>query len=137
MAGSLSTDLANKILNHMLGGGDWARPGTVYLALYTATPNDAGGGTPVSAADYARLSIVNNATNFPGAASRAKDNGVDFVFPEATNAWGTIVAWALFDALTSGNFLTWGPCTQQQNITVGSAAKVKAHDLDFAVAPGS
>jgi hypothetical protein len=137
MAGSLSNYLANKDLDHLFGGGDFTRPATVYLAIYTATPNDAGGGTPVSAADYARLAITNNPTNFPAASGRHKTNGVDLVYPEATNAWGQIVAWALFDAVTAGNILAWGACTQQQNITVGSAAKFKAGDLDIDVVAGS
>jgi hypothetical protein len=130
MAGSKSDYLENKILDHILGGPDFTRPATVYLALYTTGQNDAGAGTEVSAGGYARLSITNNATNFPAAASGAKSNGVDFVFPEATNAWGLVVAWALLDAATAGNMLYWGDFTQTQTIGVGSAAKVKAGDLD-------
>lgn len=131
MAGSKSNYLESEILDHILGGADWARPGTVYLALYTTAPSDAGGGVEVSAGNYVRLSITNNATNFPAAVSGAKSNGVDLVFPEATNAWGLIIAWALFDAQTTGNMLYWGDFTQTQTIGVGSAAKVKAGDLDF------
>ena len=33
---------------------------TLYLALYTAAPTDAGGGTEVSGGSYARKSITNN-----------------------------------------------------------------------------
>jgi hypothetical protein len=132
MAGSKSNYLENEILDHLLGGGDFARPGTVYLALYTTAPSDAGGGVEVAAADYARLSITNNATNFPAASGGAKSNGTDFVFPEATNAWGLVIAWALFDAATSGNMLYWGDFSLTQTIGVGAAAKVKAGDLDFA-----
>jgi hypothetical protein len=131
MAGSKSNYLELEILDHILGGADWARPTTVYLALYTAAPTDAGGGTPVAAGDYARLSITNNATNFPAASAGAKSNGTDLLFPEATNAWGLVVAWALFDAVTAGNMLYWGDFTQTQTIGVGAAAKVKAGDLDF------
>ena len=131
MAGSKSNYLENEILDHVLGGADWPRPSTVYLAMYTTAPSDSGGGVEVSAGGYARLSITNNATNFPAAASGAKSNGTDFVFPEATNAWGLVIAWALFDAVTAGNMLYWGDFTQTQTIGVGSAAKVKAGDLDF------
>jgi hypothetical protein len=131
MAGSKSNALENSILNHILGGPDFTRPATVYLALYTTGQNDSGAGTEVSAADYTRLAITNNATNFPAAASGAKSNGTDFVFPEAVNAWGLIVAWTLLDAATAGNMLYWGDFTQTQTIGVGSAAKVKAGDLDF------
>jgi hypothetical protein len=131
MAGSKSNYLENKVLDHVLGGPDYTRPATVYLALFTVAPGDAGGGTEVSAGDYARLAITNNATNFPAAASGAKSNGVDFVYPEATNVWGLVIAWTLFDAVTAGNALYWGDFTQTQTIGVGSAAKVKAGDLDI------
>jgi hypothetical protein len=131
MAGSKSNALENSVLNHVLGGPDYARPATVFLALYTTAPSDSGGGVEVSAADYARLSITNNATNFPAASGGAKSNGVDLVFAEATNAWGLVIAWALFDAVSSGNMLYWGDFTQTQTIGVGAAAKVKAGDLDF------
>jgi hypothetical protein len=42
-----------------------------------------------------------------------------------------VIAWTLFDAATAGNALYWGDFTQTQTIGVGSAAKVKAGDLDI------
>jgi len=48
MAGSKSNYLEDELLDHVLGGADWARPATVYIALYTVTPGDAGGGTEVT-----------------------------------------------------------------------------------------
>jgi hypothetical protein len=131
MAGSKSNSLESEILDHILGGADWPRPATVFLALYTTAPSDSGGGVEVSGGSYARLSITNNATNFPAASGGAKSNGIDFVFPEATVAWGLVIAWALFDAVTAGNMLYWGDFTQTQTIGVGAAAKVKAGDLSF------
>ena len=102
MAGSKSDYLENEILDHVLGGGDFTRPATVYLALFTVTPTDAGGGTEVTGGAYARVAVTNNATNFPAASGGSKSIGAQFDFPEATANWGTVVALGIFDASTAG-----------------------------------
>jgi hypothetical protein len=105
--GSKSDYLENKVLDHVLGGGDYTRPATVYAALFTVAPSDSGGGTEVAGGSYARASITNNATNFPAASGGAKANGAAVTFATATAAWGEVKAYALFDAATSGNMLYW------------------------------
>lgn len=108
MAGSKSDFLELELLDHVLGGGDYSRPATVYLALFTAAPTDSGGGTEVAAGDYARKAITNNNTNWPAASSGSKSLGVLQEFAAAEADWGTIVAFGIFDASTSGNLLYWG-----------------------------
>lgn len=108
MPGSKSDYLENALLDHALGGPDYTRPGTVYLALFTVAPSDSGGGTEVSGGSYARKSVTNNSTNFPGASSGQKLLAVAQAFATATANWGTAVAWGILDALTSGNLLYWG-----------------------------
>lgn len=105
--GAASDYLENALLNHLLGGGDYARPATVYLALFTVAPSDAGGGTEVAAEDYARLAIANDATQWPAAAAGAKTNGEALAFDPAETAWGTVVAVGVFDAAAGGNLLVW------------------------------
>ena len=92
MAGSMSDAMENLILDHILGGGDFTRPGTVWMGLWTAALTDASTGATageVSGGSYARLAVTNNSTNFPAASGGAKSNGVDFTFVAATAAWGT------------------------------------------------
>src|SRR3972149_2352691 len=43
-----------KILDGVLGGPDFVRPATAYVALYTGAPSDTGGGTEVSGGWYGR-----------------------------------------------------------------------------------
>lgn len=107
MAGSFSDYEENKVLDHLFGGPDLVRPSTYYLAAFTVAPNDAGGGTEVSASGYARLAVTNNSTNFPSASAGVKSNGVAYEWPEAVANWGTVVAIGVFDALTGGNLRTW------------------------------
>lgn len=125
-----STYLANKVLDHVLGATAYTAPATVYLALFTAAPNDGGGGTEVSGGSYARVSITNNTTNFPNASSGSKNLATTQTFPTATAGWGTVLAVALFDASTSGNLLYWTTITSQV-VNSGSAPSFAANALTF------
>jgi len=123
---AFSADLENKVMNHVLGGSDYTRLATVYLALFTAAPNETGGGTEVSGSGYSRLAITNNATNFPAASGGQKSNGTALTFAAASGgAWGTITHWALMSASSGGDMLFFGAL---------SAAKAIA-DTDVASFP--
>lgn len=103
---SKSNYLELEILDHVLGGGDYARPATVYLAASTADPGESGSGlAEPSGNGYARVAITNNSTNFPAASGGVKSNGTLISFPAATGAWGTITHYALMDASSGGNML--------------------------------
>lgn len=131
MAGK-SDDLENKLLDHVLGGGDYTRLATVYIALFTAAPTDAGGGTEVSGNGYARKDVTNNATNWPAAASGAKSNGTVITFAAASGGnWGTIVAFAIMSAVTAGVILYWGLVTPNKAVNDGDTASFAIGDLDI------
>ena len=121
MAGSKGDYLENKILDHILGGGDFTRPATVYVHLYTVAPSDAGGGTEVSTgawSNYAAVAVTNNGTNWPASSGGSKSNGVAISFGTATIVSApTVVAFAILDV--SGNFLYWGTLTADKSITNG------------------
>ncbi len=131
MAGSKSDYLEAKLLDHVLGGPDYARPATVYVALFTSAPTDAGGGTEVSGGAYARVAVTNNAANFPAAIGPAstKKNGTAITFPTATANWGTVVAFGLLDAATAGNLLYWGDLTVSKTVTTGDTPAFAANAL--------
>ena len=122
MAG-MSDYLENEILDHILSGATYTPPAKVYLALYTATPSDAGGGTEVTGGDYARLEITNNATNWPAASSGSKSNGVAFTFPTATADWGTVTHFGIHDDPTGGNLLYWAQLSASKAIDSGDTAQ--------------
>lgn len=104
MIGGMSDYLENKLLDHSLGKAAYTMP-TNYLALFTAAPSDAGGGTEVSGGSYARQNV---STAMNSAASGQATTGSLVAFPDATANWGTVLAWATFDASTAGNMLWWG-----------------------------
>lgn len=130
MAGK-SDYLENKILDHVYGGGDYTRPATVYVHLYTVAPTDAGGGTEVDTADwtnYAAVAVTNNATNFPAASGGSKASGADIDFGTAVIVTPvTVVAFAIKDGV--GNYLGWNNLTASKTVTNGDPVKFPAGSL--------
>ena len=130
MAGSKSNFLENELLDHVLGNVAYTAPATVYIALYTVAPTDAGGGTEVTGGAYARKDVANNATNWPAASAGAKSNGVAITFVQATANWGTVVAFGIFDAVTGGNMLYWADLTVNKAVNNGDTASFAVGDID-------
>ena len=129
---ALSDYLENKIADHILGGGDFTRPATVYVALFTAGPTDAGGGTEVSGNGYARAAVTNNGTNVPAASGGQKSNGTVITFGGgATGTWGTVTHFAIYDATTSGNLLLHGALTTAKLIESGDTPSFPIGTLVF------
>ena len=105
---SASDYLENKILDHCLGVASFTHAADVYIELYTVAPTDAGGGTPVSGGSYARVIAP-----FDAASGGVSQNTALITFPTATAAWGTIVAFGIFDASTAGNLHYWSTVTSK------------------------
>jgi hypothetical protein len=114
----------NKILDHMLRAQAFTPPSTVYVALYTTAPTDAGGGTEVSGGSYARQPVT-----FSAASGGSIINSADITFPQATADWGTIVAVGLFDASTAGNLLWYGNLTTSKTVNSGDIFTISAGNL--------
>ena len=124
------TDYAeNKILNLMRNVA-WAQF-PVYVALFTAAPSDAEGGTEVSGGSYAReLAGLSEATGSGGATS----NAADITFTTATADWGEVTHVALMDAVTAGNMIMWSALDASKTVNNGDTFKINAGDLDVTVA---
>jgi len=121
---SKSNYLENEILDHVLGGADYTRPATVYVALFTSNPNDDASGTEVSGTNYARKDVTNNATNWPAASGGSKSNGTAITFAQAgSGGWGTVTHFAIFDAVTGGNMLYHGALTTSKSVEEGDTAE--------------
>jgi hypothetical protein len=124
MAGSLTDTLENKVLEHLFKATTYASPATVYAALFTVAPGEAGGGTEVAGGSYARKAIT-----FGAAASGQIKNSADVTFDIATADWGTVVAVAIFDALTGGTMLAYTTADVNKVIGTGDQYLLKATKL--------
>lgn len=122
---NLSNYAEKLILDWLMTTGAATRPTAWFVALYTAAPNDAGGGTPVVGAGYARLPATFAAAATPD--GRTSNTGA-VTFTANGGNWGTITHIAIFDALTGGNMLWHGAMAVPRTINDGDS-------LNFA--PGS
>ena len=122
---SFTDFLEDKVLNHVFGGNAYTAPTTLYLALFTAAPSDAGGGTEVSGGDYARQTIAFTVTGDTASNSAAVE------FPTATASYGTVTHAAIFDAATAGNILDWGALTVSKAIDSGDVFRLPSGDYDI------
>jgi hypothetical protein len=124
--------LENKVLDHFLGTASTSAPATVYLALFTTDPTDAGSGTEVSTSGtaYARQSIA-----FSSASSGTTSNSADVEFSQATGSgFGTVTHFGIFDASTAGNLLFHGALTASKTIDAGDVFKIASGNLSITVA---
>lgn len=135
MPGSKSYYASKQILDSRIGGVSYTPPSTLYCALFTVAPTDAGGGTEVSGNAYARVAVTNNLTNFPAATGTTvatKTNGTAVTFPVAAPAgWGTVVAVGWFDASTAGNLLDWATLAVSKLVGAGDQPSFAATKLTF------
>ena len=126
MAGSFTDYLEDKILKHVFTNVAYTSPTTLYVGLFTTAPTDAGGGTELSGSGYARKSA---AFSVSGTGTLAT-NSAAIEFDAATGTWGTIVAIAIFDAITSGNMIAFADLTTSKTIATGDVLRIPTGDLD-------
>lgn len=90
----------DKVLNVLFRGQSHTGAATVYAALFTAAPTDAGGGTECAYSGYARVAIT-----FGAPSGGVIANSGTVTFTAVAGSSQTVVAIAIFDASTSGNQL--------------------------------
>lgn len=108
-------------------------PSTTYVALLTAAPTDAGGGTEVTGGSYARVAVTSSLANWAGTQSAASttassgtsgttSNNAAITFPAPTAAWGICTHVGVYDASTVGNLLFFSALTTSKTVNNGDAA---------------
>lgn len=108
-------------------------PATFYVALFTANPTDAGGGTEVGTGtwtNYARASITRATGSWDASSGGATENTSAISFGTATATGNvTITGFGIYDASTAGNLLYWGTCSG--TVANGNAVSFAAGALDI------
>ncbi len=104
----------------------------MYFALFTVAPTAGGGGTEVTGGSYARKGMAANSTNFAVISSTSPlVNSVAIAFPLATVAWGTVVAWGIYDAATAGNLMFYDTLSSSSLIIAGQRASIAASGISI------
>jgi hypothetical protein len=131
--------LENELLDHVFGcgdtGTDFTPPTNIYVALSTADPGD--DGATINEPDDTGFSYARQSTDgadWGAAAGGAVSNSTAVTFPQATESWGSITHFALFDALTSGNFLGGAILSAAKTIDTDDTAEFAIGDLDVTLA---
>lgn len=114
-----SNYLEEAVLNHVLRNTTLTSPTDIYVALFTASPTDAGTLSAELAGDgYARQTATFGApTQFEGSGRVA--NTAEILFPEATAAWPEATHFAVIDASTAGNVLYHEALTAPRTAGIG------------------
>ena len=124
-----SNYLENALINAVLRNTSYTSPTTVYVALFTSDPTDAGSGTEVSGGSYARTSIT-----FGAPSNGVSLSNADCTFPQATASWGTVGWIGIYDASTSGNLLFHTPLDTSKTIDSGDIFKIASGSLSVTLA---
>ncbi len=118
LTGGLSDYFSNKLIDLVWRMQSFVMPASMHQCLLTSAPTNAGGGTEVSGGGYLRLAIPStmaswSGTQGPGSTTASTGTGGSIsnnnalIYPARTADWGTVVAQAMRDASTGGNFLFW------------------------------
>ena len=122
---SFSNYLETKVLDHVFGATAYTAPATLYVALFTTAPGEAGGGTEISGSGYARQSVAFTTTG------DTTSNTAAVEFPTASGSWGTISYAAVYDALTSCNQMCYATLASAKTIASGDVFRIPTGDLDI------
>jgi len=95
------------------------------VALYTAAPGEAGGGTELSGSGYARQTVAFSTSGDTTSNSAAVE------FPTATGTWGSVTHVGVFDASTSGNLMAYATLSSAKTIDSGDVFRIPTGDLDI------
>ncbi len=110
-------------------------PTTLYVALFTAAPSDAGGGTEVTGGSYARVAVTSSLANWAGTqgagtttassgTTGTTSNNANITFPAPTGNWGVVSHYGVFDAASAGNLILHNALTASKTVNNGDAAPV-------------
>lgn len=133
MAGAVDTE-EQAILNGILQDPSYAGYATLYIALSTTTPTEAGGNfTEPSTGSYARVATTGaDWSAASGTAPAVKTNTATKTFTTATADWSSganMTHFGLYDALTVGNLKWWGVLTVAKPVLNGDTASFGAGAL--------
>lgn len=116
---ALAQYASEKLAHELLRGVSYTTPGEVFLALYTSNPTKDNSGTETSYSGYVRVTC--GAT--PASAFSAVDSAGltqtqnTITFPAVGGASPvTLTHWAIFDTISGGNMLLFGPLTASKTL---------------------
>lgn len=110
---SFSNYSERALLNHLFSHGNALLtfdPPDIYVGLWVGNPGEDGAsGAEVSGDGYVR--VAETSWSIATGTPTIVYNAAETTFPVATGHWGEVTHFVLFDAITGGNMLLYGPLT--------------------------
>ena len=123
---SFTDYLEGKGLNHVFSGNAYPSPSALYVALFKGTPGEAGGGTEVSAFNYARQSVDMTVS---GTGPTEATNDSVIAWPAALGPFGRVTHAGVYDALSGGNLLAWATLTDPSDFSTEQSHDIQQTDI--------
>jgi hypothetical protein len=124
---AFSDYLENELLDHALGTASYTAPAAVYVALATASFSDAN--TTANEVSATGTAYARQAATFTAASGGSASTSATITFPTATDDWGTITHFGIYDASTAGNLLYHGALTSSKVINNGDTFEIQSGNL--------
>lgn len=127
---AMSNYLEQQIANHIFRTTGMTQVTNLHIALFTAAPNDAGGGTELSGSAYARVQVARADAQWTFSSGTISNTNT-ITFPTPTANWGTVTHFGIFDAATTGNLLFHGALTASKTVNSGDTVTFPAGQLQI------
>lgn len=122
---NLSNYAESEILQWLMTEETVTRPTTWFLALYSAAPSDAGGGTELTGNGYARQAIDFGTDGLT--------NTADVEFTASGDDWLEATHVGIHDAVSAGNLLWHGAMTTPKTAEDGDTIRFAAGEVDLSL----
>lgn len=125
LAVSSATDtLEAAIINHFFRGSTQSSPASIYLGLYTVTPNEAGsGGSEVVGGSYARQLVTFSAPDASGVSYNTA--AIEFAGMPAV----TVISGGLYTHVSAGSLFSIAPFSLPRTVAAGKTFVVAIGDV--------
>lgn len=141
LIGGCTDYLSNLMIDEIFRGEEFDWEESNYLALFSAAPTNAGGGTELAGGWYARLELESTMAELSGTqgagttsastgTSGRSSNNLTKVWPDPT-ADTTAQAGGLYDAPTGGNLLFWKAFSAKSISANGAAPTLSPNAFAF------
>ncbi len=117
----MSNYLENELIDHVFRNAAYTSPTTVYVALHTADPGEAGGNELPVLNGYARVAVT-----FGAPSDGSSTNSGSVSFTASGGNWGTITHFSIQDAASAGNMLVYSPLDTSRVINDGDTLQFNA-----------
>lgn len=109
-----------------------AIPTSYYLGLSSTLPNLSGGNVtePSASKGYSRVDIT---ANLDAPSGGSVKNNTAVYFNEATEDWGDVPYYVLFDAASGGNLLKYGELSRAMTVSANSTVWFDVGGISFPI----